>query len=711
MTDMETGAQIEIGLMKFNQPSTRWQKLNIFLLDGIAIISIAILAWGLFYTDVLRSIYWYPAVTRSFVGTLVVSLCLTIGACLVEKFLHVSYHVLIATSLALLSVVVFGPASVAVVALVLGSALISGTFVAGASNSRHDGPIAQRLSVGLAILAIILTLASWRHVNFIWFQMALLVCLSAPVGKTVVRRQLLADWTSLASAFAPTTGSWRVIWRAFGTFLAIFFMLQAALPERYADALAVHLYVGSYSAAHGQWAYDPALNAYSLMPLGADFLFAGLYLLGGEPAAKLINYAIFLIILSLIYGTTSAKFGGFAGTIAALLYASLPLTLIETTSVFIENPLTMWITTGACILFQRGRQLSFRAAVSILIVLAAATLSKVHGGIAACMLGVLMAGFYLSQKRSLVEYLGLIVLTVLIGGIALSPYIQAYRIAGNPFFPFYNDIFKSPFYAIVRFVDERWIGNFNFDLLYQATFHSSKFLEAYDGALGFSLMAFLVPALAAVVMHRSGLKLLGLVLVAFVVTIGWNMQYLRYFYPILPVAFLLIGFVSAIYLSRPRAYVAFNVAVAAVLCLNVSRLGTGGWILNDYDFGVLFSVKDARQFEQAAVPEKTLFRIVNQLQGPDARILLSGVNAAAPLEGTALYTGWYSKDYRDLGGRVATVADIEAYLRRVNPTYIVHRSPSAPADGFHAQLDANIDRFGRQVATIGGVSLYEVHLP
>ncbi len=155
----------------------------------------------------------------------------------------------------------------------------------------------------------------------------------------------------------------------------------------------------------------------------------------------------------------------------------------------------------------------------------------------------------------------------------------------------------------------------------------------------------------------------------------------------------------------------FSLAAFLVIGLNVYKLNAGGWIMANYDFSVVFDGQKARRYEQAFVPEKSLFRIVNQLQGRSARVLLSGVSSAAPLEGTALYTSWYSEDFTRYGATAKSGADVEAYLRRVKPTYIVHRSPPEPSYPFHALLDAELARLGRKVATIGSVTLYETVLP
>ncbi|WP_103875364.1 ArnT family glycosyltransferase [Bosea lathyri] len=687
--------------------------------------SLALVAMGLATTDVLSPVGWSATTLKALYTVGAVALIMVAASQVLQRRFRISGGMVTALAGVFLAGALFGLAATAIVAMLLMASAIAGTVVTGTASPKDSAwPMGQRLSIGLALVTIVVTFLSPFRVNFPGAHLAILALFAAPILHADIRRQLGADWADMVRpAVVPQDlmpqdrtrqswmpQGWMLLWRVAAVALALFFMLHAALPERYHDALAVHLYVASYVAAHGEWSYDPGLFVFAVIPLAVDFLYAHVYLFAGEPAVKLLNYITFLVIVALIRGAVARRYGASAGLIAALLFASMPLTLVESASSFIENPLTMWVTAAAVIILDRGRSLTLRAVAAVMIVLAAAALSKVHGAIAATLLGLLATSLYLGKRRRSIELLGLAGCLVLAAATALSSYIHAYWISGNPVFPFFNNVFKSPFYQPVQFVDGRWINRFKLDLLYQATFHSDHFLEAYNGALGFSLMAFLGTGLVAAVIYRQ-MRWLALAFLAFICAIGFSTQYLRYFYPILPVAFLLIGLVASLYLVRPRMALVFNLAVAVVLCLNVYKLNAGGWIMASYDFRVLFDPQKAKRYEQAFVPEKSLLRLVNQLQGRSSRVLLSGVSSAAPLEGTALYTSWFSKDFSDSGTAAKSGADVEAYLHRVKPTFIVHRSPPEPSYAFHGLLDAEIGRLGRKIATMGSVTLYEVRLP
>ena len=65
------------------------------------------------------------------------------------------------------------------------------------------------------------------------------------------------------------------------------------------------------------------------------------------------------------------------------------------------------------------------------------------------------------------------------------PYIRAYLIAGNPVFPFFNQIFKSSYYQIVNFNNSLYNSGSSWDMIYRMTFDSGHYLESTAGAPGF----------------------------------------------------------------------------------------------------------------------------------------------------------------------------------------------------------------------------------
>ena len=83
-------------------------------------------------------------------------------------------------------------------------------------------------------------------------------------------------------------------------FVLVAHLLAALKPEISADGLSMHLALPLAVAREARWAFDFRLNSWALMPTGADSLYAAAYLLGGENAAHLLNFAFLALTCMLV---------------------------------------------------------------------------------------------------------------------------------------------------------------------------------------------------------------------------------------------------------------------------------------------------------------------------------------------------------------------------------------------------------------------------
>jgi hypothetical protein len=129
----------------------------------------------------------------------------------------------------------------------------------------------------------------WRHLQRAWTDLVAL-CRSDGQGRPPhAWTDLAAFWRSDRQSVAPLP--LRIaLWFAFG--LHLYF---AALPERYHDALAMHLVIARALELYDQWHFHAGDYAWAVQPMGANWLFGWAYVLGGEYAAKLLN-AVFLLL-------------------------------------------------------------------------------------------------------------------------------------------------------------------------------------------------------------------------------------------------------------------------------------------------------------------------------------------------------------------------------------------------------------------------------
>src|SRR5205807_10375588 len=73
-------------------------------------------------------------------------------------------------------------------------------------------------------------------------------------------------------------------------------------PEASADGLAMHLAIPMNIAQHHVLTYEPVRFIWAVMPMGSDFTYTIVYLLGGEHAARLLNLVLLVILLWLLHG-------------------------------------------------------------------------------------------------------------------------------------------------------------------------------------------------------------------------------------------------------------------------------------------------------------------------------------------------------------------------------------------------------------------------
>ena len=136
-------------------------------------------------------------------------------------------------------------------------------------------------------------------------------------------------------------------------------------------------------------------------------------------------------------------------------------------------------------------------------------------------------------------WLGTVGLRRLLAGVVLFlaigtiPYVTAWWLTGNPVFPFFNGIFKSPYFPAVNFDSASIFGKgVPWDILYRATFESGKYLEAVAGVSGFQWLLLFVPAMLMLAANRQSR---GIVLIfagsSIVFLVFHSVSYLRYVFP------------------------------------------------------------------------------------------------------------------------------------------------------------------------------------
>ncbi|UFS73439.1 methyltransferase domain-containing protein [Tardiphaga sp. 37S4] len=677
----------------------------------VLIASTALGIFGLVQSNLLAESLWQRLLVNQTGLLFAVVGLLAIAACFAAARYGRKAETVLALLLLAFTTTICGPAATAVVLLFLLSSWCLGMLTLQRFRTRQD-PAEDVITVvtGWSIYAMLFTMVASIPVNMAATHAVVLglpILLAA--AKPTIRGQLRS---SLASAFAPPAkpGYGDVVRNA-GLVVCVVILsmhlAMVALPDRFFDALLSHLYIPSFMSAHHAWSYDPG-NAFSFMPNAADMLYADMFMLQGETAARLLNFAAFFFTCVATFQIISRICSRSVSVWAIALLVSIPLTFIESSTLFVENTVALFLTTAILAMVVASFRILGRDHLAIMMLLAGATMVKLHGAIAAVVIGAISLALCLRGRRTPRSLMPVVAITLATGVVALWPYYYAWLKTGNPVFPFYNQIFKSPFFPPVNFVDGRWIGKFSVTFLYDATFATGNFVEAYNGALGFTLFVFLAAGLVAALAGRNRTALfcggLGLF---FGITFAAQIQYVRYlmiFVPLLmvPVALAIEHIRKVRLMQIPLACL-----VVVIVGLNFYKMPAGAGVLGISDLAACCDENARRQLEFFQAPERIVNRVINEQAGPAARVLYVSNPFGALLTGTAIYSTWHNSRYAADFSAVKSEQDFAKLIAQIAPSRVVVNTTGVTP--LEKAADAYLQTKGRLITRIGWLALYELH--
>lgn len=468
------------------------------------------------------------------------------------------------------------------------------------------------IAAGMAVLALAVSVLSFMPVNNPATYLALLLAPIA-VGWRGNREAL----SSLAGDFRPgasTPGGGWVALLDFATVFALALRLLAALnPEIGTDALAMHLVIADRLANEGRFHYDVTRSIWAVMPMAADWQFALAHMLGGEPAARLLNFVVDALLVLLVRNAAADARNAFAGAVAAAVYATTPLLFLETASLFVENYWALW-SCAALVLARRAVE---RPTVRE----AGAAGFLVGTALAAKVITAFLAPFFLAaaacwciRARSRGWWMLLaFVLAALVAGVL--PYANAWMRTGNPVFPFMNELFHSPFYnASSSFDNALFNTHASWRTLYDATFHSGKFLEAVPGAIGLAWLVLLPAALLSALLDKGSVRVAAICAGLFVVLVFAFQSYLRYILPVLPVFAFLVGIAAAGAAPRGAARHAIAGLVLACSVAGIYLTPASNYLHRSIVLPPFAGSEAAEDYVAKQRPDRWMARVIDALQ-------------------------------------------------------------------------------------------------
>lgn len=645
--------------------------------------------------------YW--ADPRVSAITSALTLLAMVGLIPVARWLSISYAFLATAAFALVAAAFAGIGPVAAVLLHMASAFCIGSlFFRGAVERDGGAWIVLATIFGTAVLSLAVCVMSFFPVNNPATYLALLLAPLVLGGRR--------GWGALGDslrywrdASIRDAGPWPGLLAAISAGALMLQLFSVLRPELGADALATHLVVADQLQTHGRFHYDVGESIWAVMPLGSDWAFALTNMISGSEGARLGNFAAELLICASIFMAGRRVAAEIAGLVAVMLYVTMPLAYLETTSLFTENFWVIWILgalgAGAWTLWNDRPRLT---AASGFLLGAALSAKVITVFMAPFFLALAVAWCFVAPKRPIRNLL--IFAASCVAGGAL-PYANAWIRTGNPVFPFMNEIFRSPLFdTAASFDNPLFKSPLDWLSLYDTTFRTSNYLESYPGGLGLALMLFL-PAAALLALTRSwAWRISALCVVAFVAGVFHFQSYLRYILPALPIAAIGMGAVVAEISTPGKAWRAVALSLAVVVALaGLALTPTANHFYRSNSLPPFWGSDEQKDYVDRVRPEQSLARVIAALNLD--RVLWLGSPYIAGTGSDVFVVNWHGG--KQLVDRYQGLAD-EAGFRKLIADWDFNAIAVVPGfDGCkHANVCDFLEKHTQKVYSVGGASLY-----
>lgn len=592
------------------------------------------------------------------------------------------------------------------VALYLVASLSLGHLVLKRLCRRDTEPNAAcKILVGACLFATVVGAGVHFPVNYAW---AYLLMLSIPM--VLARGHLVGVVrTTVAGLAERVEDRARAVERSLLGALMLLYLAMALLPELSHDPLAMHLFAPAQVAANQSWNFDPTLYVWTFMPMLADWNYTIGYVLAGEAAARLINLGFILLTVCFVREFVLLLNGDKRGADwAALLLLSTPLTVLVGCSLYVEAFWSACLLAGGLWLFKAvfdaDRHPSGMLLSGMAFGFGAAGKAVALPYLPLLAAPVLFRPGILRSRRFRLSVLWGVLACLILGG---WPYVLAYVETGNPVFPFFNSVFRSPLYPPADFDNSQFKAALTWDLPYRVVFSSEEYGGGRIGGSGFQWLTLAAPATAAIAMTRDlrALLLLGIALFSIVVIFQFQ-TYLRYVFP----AFLTMSVVLGVAVSacaRRRGWAGGGmVAIAGLtVLLNLLFLGSATTKYRDIPVLDLFRAGGAQTLVQVRAPVRDAVEAVNVVNELGFSVAFMSSPLAAGLKSKALFTNWHNRQFRR---QLYGADDVNAFLevlKEQRAKYVIFDRRKKENAG---PIFSHIEEIGVRLAEFGSVILYRI---
>jgi hypothetical protein len=410
--------------------------------------------------------------------------------------------------------------------------------------------------------------------------------------------------------------------------------------------------------------------------MGADWSYSIVYLFGGEYAARLLNFAMLLMVEALLYCAVRRWVAPSTGFLILALFAATPMVQLVTGELFVENLVAAMVLGMMTAIWRFGddgdKRFLYLAAV-----LAGTAIATKVGGLAFLAVALPFAVVEARRHRKSAAVCAVAVLLVLL--TALPTYAIAYAKTGNPMFPFMNQRFPSP--LLDRAADisfDQYRRPLSWRVPFDLTFHTNQSYEGQDGSFGFQylLLAPLAVVALLVVRRRPAVSAAVVALGAAIVIMRSepNARYVYAALPLLSVPFAaLLGWLDGRQRWLARVLVCYVVACTA---LDAYFIPSSSYYHKDFTMRSPLSRAERERYIAYTAPVRLVIAYLNRAH-PRAAVLLTTGSDIAGLTGEVYENHWHQFTTLD---QIRKTLDMDSMLKLVKGwgvRYFIARKPAA----------------------------------
>lgn len=512
--------------------------------------------------------------------------------------------------------------------------------------------------------------------------------------------------------------------------------LNAIRFRSFAFMIFIFTYVGAYSffpttmwddnVMHLSWwtqleykhTYKPDVVAqiWSVAPFSVDLLHGIASVVAGADARGAMNLSIFALLILSLY-----RLAGFIDEDASrrilvvTLFVTTPMAANLLLGLQTDLFLSLIAVLGVLVIYKLDHKFTILGLIALFAVGAVCAATKLPAMLIG--LGLLVAAIPVVYKNRLVLFqpslfawgkYGLLFIIITIA--AFYPYINAFVETGNPVFPLYNGLFKSNFFPPVNFLDNRYSLGASFKSFWGMFFHTSSHFESKNYVAGFQYLFLLPLSLLALLFVRvKNIYFIVIPLFFYALPMFFTLQYVRYFYEILPLASvlmltLLIGNSGKLVAEKLTRY-----SLVGFIWINLFFLPGVSWNFNLSPF--LFVNAQAKEtFAAGAAPEIRLNKDINSIN-KNAKVLFDLARPyGATLAGTPFYNAWYSPTYSK---EIMSWADKEGVKSsvenwKIDYVYWNNAVPFSQKNTTRNLLGAYLNEYGYAELQVGPIVAFRV---